>query len=91
LLESAGIWAEIRNEQLFGARGELPVSPEDMPSVWIRDSDASRALQILEEADTEATHSDPAWMCSQCGETLEPQFTTCWNCGADRPTKEGES
>jgi hypothetical protein len=23
-----------------------------------------------------------SWTCAQCGEQLEPQFTTCWRCGA---------
>jgi hypothetical protein len=25
------------------------------------------------------------WSCPGCGETLEGQFTECWNCGAARP------
>jgi len=26
-----------------------------------------------------------SWYCDDCGEWLEPQFTTCWQCGAARP------
>ena len=25
------------------------------------------------------------WVCVQCGERLEGQFTACWQCGALRP------
>lgn len=25
------------------------------------------------------------WKCTTCGESLEHQFDTCWNCGAQRP------
>ena len=25
-----------------------------------------------------------SWKCQSCGETLEPQFDACWNCGASR-------
>lgn len=31
----------------------------------------------------EATGS--AWSCPACGEAHAPQFTACWQCGADRP------
>jgi hypothetical protein len=24
------------------------------------------------------------WKCPRCGETSEPQFDSCWKCGADR-------
>jgi hypothetical protein len=30
--------------------------------------------------------SGPSWVCSGCGETIEPQFTACWSCGAERKT-----
>jgi DNA-directed RNA polymerase subunit RPC12/RpoP len=25
------------------------------------------------------------WKCSDCGKTIERQFTECWNCGGSRP------
>ena len=30
-------------------------------------------------------HAGERWRCAQCGESLEGQFTECWNCGASRP------
>ncbi|MCG3126562.1 MAG: hypothetical protein CHACPFDD_01409 [Phycisphaerae bacterium] len=26
-----------------------------------------------------------SWVCAMCGETVEEQFTACWNCGSERP------
>lgn len=28
--------------------------------------------------------SPPSWTCRRCGQTIEPQFTACWNCGTER-------
>ncbi|MFN2357477.1 MAG: putative signal transducing protein [Desulfotignum sp.] len=36
-MESQGIKCEVKGEYLFGARGELPITPETAPSVWILD------------------------------------------------------
>jgi predicted amidophosphoribosyltransferase len=37
-------------------------------------------LRALEKA--AAAPVGTPWICGQCGEKLEPQFTTCWRCGA---------
>lgn len=28
----------------------------------------------------------PNWTCPGCNESVEAQFTQCWNCGGERPT-----
>lgn len=45
----------------------------------------------LDEIDESSRSKDDApkvvgnpWKCPKCGEQLEPQFTTCWKCGAIR-------
>lgn len=38
LLESQGIPCDVRGESLFGARGELPITTETAPSIWIFDN-----------------------------------------------------
>ena len=43
VLESAGIPAEVRGDQLYGAFGELPV----LPTVWIAAADAGAEVQRL--------------------------------------------
>ena len=86
LLEANGIVAVVRGESLFGARGEAPVTPDTLPSVWVDDSDASRARVVLaEHGPREATGQGTAWRCPACSERIEPQFTECWHCGAVRP------
>jgi len=89
LLATGGIQAEVRGEALFSARGEIPVTPATLPSVWVLDDEqVDDALQFLRnrpiEAPPEASAGLP-WTCSGCSETVEAQFTACWNCGAAKP------
>lgn len=89
LLEAEGIEAFVRGEYLFGARGEVPVTPETCPSVWIVDDDLIEKAEQLAAAYSRgkppAGAKSRAWRCAQCGEWLEPQFTECWRCGTARP------
>jgi hypothetical protein len=81
LLEAAGIRAEVRNERLASAMGELPPA-ECQAEVWVLDAaQAAQAERLLREG-TQA--SGPPWSCAGCGERIEPQFTQCWRCGATR-------
>ena len=90
LLEANGIVAVVRGESLFGARGEAPVTPDTLPSVWVVDAgDASRARVVLADYGPRATTSQGmTWRCPACGEWIEPQFTECWHCGAARPVED---
>ena len=82
VLISAGIPCELRNQYLSGAMGELPMI-ETWPELLVEDSDERYALSVLARA---AAVSDEApWICSECREQLEPQFTCCWRCGHERP------
>ena len=89
LLESQGIAAEVRGEALFGARGEAPVTPATLPSVWVlNETEGDAALKVLRDfrrASAGTTTAGQPWVCPKCGETLELQFTTCWQCGTNRP------
>jgi hypothetical protein len=79
ILIAAGIDSELRNQYLAGALGDLPML-ETWPQLWVEDALESAALRALEKAATAPTGAP--WTCAQCGEQLEPQFTTCWRCGA---------
>ncbi len=90
LLEANGIEAEVRGEALFGALGELPITLDSLPSVWIVDDGQQRkALAVIAtfEGGDPSAGSEP-WTCSGCGERLDAQFTACWRCGADRPLSQ---
>ncbi|MGE3161725.1 MAG: DUF2007 domain-containing protein [Burkholderiales bacterium] len=81
LLDAEGIRAEVRNDRLASAMGELPPA-ECQAEVWVADErDVARAERLLREG---AGAGGVAWTCAGCGEHLEPQFTQCWRCGAPR-------
>ena len=81
LLQAEGIRAEVRNERLASAMGELPPA-ECQAEVWVLDAgEAQRAERLLREG---PPASGPPWTCADCGEPMEPQFTQCWRCGAAR-------
>ena len=87
LLESNGIPSEVRREALFGVRGEIPFT-EAFPEIWVlNDEQVGEALNVLRNRSTKTNDLDEgqSWWCSNCGETVEPQFTTCWQCNADKP------
>lgn len=88
ILEGENIDAVVQGEYLFNIRGEVPVTPETSPSVWVVDeSDYERALEVLSElhvGEGPLAQAGAEWRCSQCGETNGPQFTQCWQCGKDR-------
>ena len=81
ILEQADIPCMIRNEYLSMAAGELPFVP---PELWIlNDEDYPRAKEIVAEWQNAKTENHGAWVC-RCGETIEGQFSSCWNCGKER-------
>lgn len=87
LLALEGIESTVRGEALFGALGELAITADALPSVWVEDDDEARASEIVSRYVRGLGSPDIiglVWRCRKCGETLEPQFTTCWKCGTDR-------
>jgi hypothetical protein len=85
-LESHGIEAVVRGDFLAGGWGELPV---DVCAVWITDesacAEADRLLRDFFSGAAAQHQGDAGWTCGRCGETIEGQFTACWQCGAERP------
>ena len=88
LLEGANIEAEVRGEFLYGVRGEVPITEDTCPSVWIvDDSDYDQAMELVStfrEGAPPIPEKAGVWYCS-CGEENENQFTECWSCGKARP------
>ena len=80
LLEAEGIRAEVRNQFLSSAMGELPPA-ECQAEVWVlQEGDFQKADEVLRRR----VIPGPDWQCANCGETLQGQFTQCWRCGATR-------
>ena len=88
LLEGENIEAEVRGEFLYGVRGEVPITPDTCPSVWVMDdADYDRAMDLVStfrEGEPPNPIEGKAWRC-RCGEENESQFTECWSCGNSRP------
>jgi rubrerythrin len=93
LLEREGILSVVQGEMLEGAWGTMPVSSESRPSVWVNEADVARSQPIVaeyqsrEQRNARGAEAPPrvTWKCPKCGEAVEEQFDTCWNCGTERP------
>jgi len=84
ILEEEGIRCVIKNQSLAGAIGELPPI-ECWPEVWvIHDEEFVHAQELIDTLITPVDNPGPDWKCS-CGETVEGQFLSCWNCGRSNP------
>jgi hypothetical protein len=88
LLEGENIEADVRGEFLYGVRGEVPITPDTCPSVWVMDdADYDRAMEVVSAFREEGppnTIGSKVWRCS-CGEENDSQFSECWSCGKARP------
>ena len=88
-LEDHGIRAVVMGELLGMARGDLPMTQETLPSVWVSRGDVERAMQIVQDFVTQEHRPDEAepqpWACPSCGEEVEGVFDVCWNCQTARP------
>ena len=77
------IRAKVFGEFAWGARGEL--AADGYPKVMLEDErDYELARQLIEEFQ----RPDPlaaSWICPECAETIEPEFSVCWQCGAAHP------
>jgi len=84
VLESAGIACFVRNEATSGLLGEVPLT-EGTPELWIEDdARLDEALQLKSDFQATTKAAGAEWVCPACGEKSEPQFDSCWKCGAKR-------
>jgi hypothetical protein len=84
LLEQAGMPCLIKNRELGGGIGDLPVF-DAAPEIWVLDDeDAERAALLIRDSVLPAA-GGVGWRCSGCGEHNEPQFAACWSCSRAAP------
>jgi hypothetical protein len=89
VLATAGIPCELHNRYLNGALGEIPAD-QCAPELWLVDErDEMMARKLIDVAAHGPGAGAPSWRCAQCGETLEAQFTVCWQCGTARNPLDG--
>ncbi len=86
VLQAEGIRAELRNERLGGAVGEIPFL-EAWPELWVAELDFDRAQELIELELHSHGIEEPGWTCLGCGERVEGQFNECWQCGGLRPAE----
>ena len=85
MLNAAGIVARVQGHYLASGYGELPISSDTLPSVWIDDStQISAARTLISDYERPGSGKSPAWRCEQCAESHGGQFTACWKCGRER-------
>jgi hypothetical protein len=87
-LESEGIEVVVQGEHATAAAGELPVGASAVYRVCLVDDEqlprASRLVRAWLD-DRREGPSGETWHCAACGERCEPQFRSCWRCGAEAP------
>ncbi len=87
-LDEQGIESVVQGAGLQQILGEIAVTRDTLPTIWVREEDVERALTAIAGFKADAIPAQPAadpWTCPKCGEQIEPQFTECWNCGASKP------
>lgn len=88
LLEAEGIACEVVGEALFQQRGGVPMTPDTLPTVWVKEEkqveEALRRVQAYERGDDARVDRGKHWVCKVCGEKVESQFTECWHCRTRR-------
>jgi hypothetical protein len=83
LLENEGISCITKNEYLASAAGEIPPS-ECWLEIWVEnDFQYDDADKIIKTALADGFPSGPPWICTNCSEENEHQFSACWNCGKE--------
>ena len=80
VLEHSGIACVIKNRELGGGLGDLPVL-DCAPELWVLDDEHASRAEALIGAGARSAASGAPWRCSACSEDNEPQFAACWHCG----------
>jgi hypothetical protein len=83
LLEQAGIDCVIKNRELGGGLGDLPIF-DCSPELWVlEDAKVERAATLIRDSVHPARLGPAApWHCTACDADNEGQFAACWRCGA---------
>ena len=84
ILEAEGIQVIIKNWECSNIT-EVPI-PALYPTIFVYTrEDLAEAKAVIASAFQEDKESPPEWICAQCGEHNEGQFSECWNCQSPAP------
>ncbi len=88
-LEAAGLTVQLRQMELWAVAVEVLYSEGAAPSVWVPESQAQQARELLrehqEKLHSQALDSDSDWFCRHCEERNGSNFESCWQCGEPAP------
>lgn len=62
--------------------------PDYLPTIFVEDHQFEEALKILQVLKKNQEIVHPAWICTNCREENEGQFSACWKCGTNLESKE---
>lgn len=85
LLNQHKIHVEVRGEGMFSLRGELPMTEDTAPYIWLFEQDKAIVAQKIVEEYRHSTHNTEVWLCDGCQNENEGQFAICWSCGKSAP------
>jgi hypothetical protein len=86
-LAAEGVEAIVQGEHLFSLQGELPAGfAFELRVCIVDDEQLPKAVRLTAEwlRQRSGPPAGEPWVCAACGERHEPQFETCWRCGAER-------
>ena len=77
-LAACGVTALVHADNGGGMRPDLELT------LGVRLLVAADAATMAREILDDETVAGPRWRCDFCGETLDPHFDACWQCGQPR-------
>ena len=84
ILENLHIECMIRNENLAGGVGEIPFL-NCFPELWLLDErDYAKAEAVIANWRRANHQTQAIWVCPQCAEIIDGQFSACWQCGMEQ-------
>lgn len=87
-LNDHGVAAEVRGGSFQSVEGEISNIRGTLPVIHVlddRDEEKGRDLVKAYLAMMRSETQGEPWLCPQCGESLEPQFLSCWKCQTEKP------
>lgn len=82
ILEDAGIRTFVRNENMSGTEGMIPIFHPGL--CILDDEDLPLAQQLIAENQPSAdSEISPEITCITCGEASPGNFAICWSCSAE--------
>lgn len=84
-LDAHGISVALVEPPLRAALGEIPFLETSTELVLREPGQFDEARELIRRfRDGPGPVRGTAWICTGCGEHHQPEFGSCWNCGADR-------